>query len=106
MGDPEFNVRVDWMLIMTDLHKDGDCGGAETLVVVPGTQREERTRPKRQPPYAVIVENDYEHSYAYVIDVISRVCGDRELHRDDESGVGRTTVRGPRLGAVSSLRPH
>ncbi len=34
-----------------------------------------RTRPKRQPPYAVIVENDDEHTFEYVLEVLQRVCG-------------------------------
>jgi ATP-dependent Clp protease adaptor protein ClpS len=32
-------------------------------------------RPKRQPPYAVIVENDELHTFDYVIEVLSKVCG-------------------------------
>src|ERR1041384_6494583 len=32
-------------------------------------------KPKRQPPYAVIVENDDDHTYDYVIDGLCRVCG-------------------------------
>ena len=36
---------------------------------------EEKTRPKKQPPYAVIVHNDEEHTFAYVIEVLQRVCG-------------------------------
>lgn len=34
-----------------------------------------KTRPKTQPPYAVIVHNDEEHTYEYVIEVLQRVCG-------------------------------
>jgi ATP-dependent Clp protease adaptor protein ClpS len=33
------------------------------------------TQPKRQPPYAVVVLNDDDHTYAYVIDVLCRYCG-------------------------------
>jgi len=33
------------------------------------------TRPKRQPPYAVVVLNDDDHTYPYVIDVLCRFCG-------------------------------
>ena len=32
-------------------------------------------QPKRQPPYAVVVLNDDDHTYAYVIDVLCRFCG-------------------------------
>jgi ATP-dependent Clp protease adaptor protein ClpS len=38
-------------------------------------KRRSRTRHKRQPPYAVILENDEFHSFAYVIEVLQRVCG-------------------------------
>ena len=34
-----------------------------------------RNKPKRQPPYAVIVENDDDHSYEYVILGLCKVCG-------------------------------
>ena len=30
---------------------------------------------KRQPPYAVIVENDEEHTFQYVIEILQRICG-------------------------------
>lgn len=33
------------------------------------------TKPKRQPPYAVIVENDDDHTFEYVIETLSKVCG-------------------------------
>ena len=32
------------------------------------------TKPKRQPPYGVVVLNDDDHTYAYVIDALCRVC--------------------------------
>jgi len=35
----------------------------------------EETRTKKQPPYAVIVENDEFHTWPYVIDVLQKVCG-------------------------------
>jgi ATP-dependent Clp protease adaptor protein ClpS len=34
-----------------------------------------RNKPKRQPPYAVIVHNDEEHTFLYVIDILMKVCG-------------------------------
>lgn len=53
--------------------------GVEEPIVVPkrkGRRREEsRDRPKKQPPYAVIVHNDEEHTWPYVIDVLQQVCG-------------------------------
>jgi ATP-dependent Clp protease adaptor protein ClpS len=33
-----------------------------------------KTKPKFQPPYAVVVLNDDDHTYAYVIEVLCRVC--------------------------------
>jgi ATP-dependent Clp protease adaptor protein ClpS len=38
------------------------------------TERE-KTRPKKQPPYALIVENDDFHTFDYVIEVLQKVCG-------------------------------
>lgn len=31
-------------------------------------------KPKKQPPVAVVVENDDHHTFAYVIEVLMRVC--------------------------------
>jgi len=48
----------------------------EELVVSPrrpAPQRETKTR--KQPPYAVIVENDEFHTFDYVIEALCRVCG-------------------------------
>ena len=52
----------------------------ETLPQVrPGLAKEyktnENTRTKKQPPYAVIVENDEFHTWPYVIEVLQKVCG-------------------------------
>jgi ATP-dependent Clp protease adaptor protein ClpS len=33
-----------------------------------------RDKPKHQPPYAVIVLNDDDHTYEYVIDALCKVC--------------------------------
>jgi ATP-dependent Clp protease adaptor protein ClpS len=35
----------------------------------------EKVRPKKQPPYAVIVENDDFHTFDYVIEVLQKVFG-------------------------------
>ena len=32
-------------------------------------------KPKKQPSYAVIVHNDEDHTWEYVIEVLQRVCG-------------------------------
>ena len=33
------------------------------------------TKRKPQPPYAVIVQNDEDHTIEYVIEVLQRICG-------------------------------
>jgi len=43
-----------------------------------GTQSDSRTKRKKQPPYAVIVHNDEDHTWQYVIEVLQRVCGYNE----------------------------
>lgn len=47
----------------------------DVLVVTERPAPETRTRPKKQPTYAVIVENDDFHTFAYVIAALSRICG-------------------------------
>lgn len=37
--------------------------------------KDQRKKPKRQPPWAVIVHNDDEHTYDYVIECLCKVCG-------------------------------
>ena len=39
------------------------------------SKEEEKTTPKTQPPYAVIVENDDFHTFTYVIEVLQKVFG-------------------------------
>lgn len=34
-----------------------------------------KSKPKVQPPYAVIVENDDFHTFEYVIEALAKVCG-------------------------------
>ncbi|MEX0725938.1 MAG: ATP-dependent Clp protease adaptor ClpS [Planctomycetaceae bacterium] len=69
---------------MADSIFDDDTGVAvEEPVVRPREksepQKREETdanqRTKKQPPYAVIIENDEFHTWPYVIDVLQRVCG-------------------------------
>jgi len=48
----------------------------EPIVVVQQEDRQRsKSRPKKQPPYAVIVHNDERHTFPYVIEVLQRVCG-------------------------------
>jgi len=48
---------------------------SSTAVLAPPEEgiNEEKTKPKIQPPYAVIIENDDFHTYPYVIDVMQKV---------------------------------
>jgi ATP-dependent Clp protease adaptor protein ClpS len=39
------------------------------------TQTEERKKPKRQPPYNVVLWNDDDHTYAYVIAMMMQLFG-------------------------------
>src|SRR5438270_12206022 len=41
----------------------------------PPKKQRGKPKPKKQPPYAVIVFNDDEHSFQYVIDAFSKVFG-------------------------------
>jgi ATP-dependent Clp protease adaptor protein ClpS len=58
-------------------------GGGDTAVIEPpppkvkpaAPKADPRNKPKRQPPYAVIVENDDDHTYEYVILGLCKVCG-------------------------------
>lgn len=43
--------------------------------VAPKRHEKADHKPKRQPPYAVIVLNDDEHTFPYVIEVLQRICG-------------------------------
>ena len=61
---------------------DEQKGQSDTAVVEPPkASAKEKTRPakpdqkpKYQPPYAVVVLNDDDHTYAYVIDALCKVC--------------------------------
>jgi ATP-dependent Clp protease adaptor protein ClpS len=41
----------------------------------PEVQRDRRAKPKRQPPYHVILWNDEDHSYVYVVRMLQRLFG-------------------------------
>ena len=54
-----------------------DDAGTSTVVIVRPTKTPEKSsesRPKRQPPYAVVVHNDDEHTFRYVIEMLQQVC--------------------------------
>ena len=42
---------------------------------LPITERLHREQPKTQPPYAVIVFNDNEHTFQYVVETFTKVFG-------------------------------
>lgn len=44
-------------------------------VVVVKDKKQSLTKPKTQPPYAVIIHNDESHTLLYVIELLQRVCG-------------------------------
>lgn len=46
-----------------------------SAVVEAPAKDEEQTKPRRQPPYAVIIENDDLHTFDYVIETLQKVFG-------------------------------
>lgn len=59
-------------------HAGTPADGAPGVAVVEKQKQDSKSKPKRQPPYAVIVHNDEEHTWPYVIEVLQRVCGHNE----------------------------
>jgi ATP-dependent Clp protease adaptor protein ClpS len=47
----------------------------EVVVVTAKPAPRSNSKPQVQPPYAVIVENDEFHTFEYVIEALSKVCG-------------------------------
>src|SRR5688500_7617819 len=74
-------IRLTEPLVMSDTEKNS--GGGDTAVLEPPAPKakpaapktDPKNKPKRQPPYAVIVENDDDHTYQYVILGLCKVCG-------------------------------
>ncbi len=52
-----------------------DPKDATTLIVEPVIQKKNDDRPKRQPRYHVILWNDNDHSYEYVIRMLKELFG-------------------------------
>lgn len=50
----------------------------EVIVTTSKPAPSTKTKPKKQPPYAVIVENDEFHTFEYVILALSKICGHNE----------------------------
>jgi ATP-dependent Clp protease adaptor protein ClpS len=60
---------------MSDVH-DSETAVAEPIVVTQTegqSQTGEKTKRKRQPPYNVVVLNDEEHTFEYVIDLLVKL---------------------------------
>ncbi len=68
----------------------------QTAPVKPKRKPVSENRRKPQPPYAVIVQNDEDHSFGYVIEVLQRVCGmgleDALRHTVDIHNTGEDVV--------------
>lgn len=64
---------------MTEPNFPDDATAVAEPVVCPKPRNQKRTerdaKTKKQPPYAVIVENDDMHTYPYVIECLQKVCG-------------------------------
>src|SRR3954451_7725331 len=57
-------------------HDDAGTAVAEPIVSTRSQPRADHsTRTRRQPPYHVIVLNDEEHTYEYVIEMLGKVFG-------------------------------
>jgi ATP-dependent Clp protease adaptor protein ClpS len=62
---------------MSDAYETEEAGG-ETQTVVrtltrPKAATDQETRTRRQPPYNVIILNDEEHTFEYVIDLLTKL---------------------------------
>jgi ATP-dependent Clp protease adaptor protein ClpS len=57
---------------------EGDIAVAEPIVTTqttPKARTDPKTRTRRQPPYNVIVLNDEEHTFDYVIEMLAKIFG-------------------------------
>jgi len=55
----------------------GAATAEDVEVVTTRPAPESKSKPKKQPQYVVIVENDDYHTFIYVIEVLQKVCGHR-----------------------------
>ncbi|MFH5804299.1 ATP-dependent Clp protease adaptor ClpS [Alienimonas sp. DA493] len=71
-------------------------GGAATGTAVAEPKTKRKTKPHRNPRYAVIVENDEDHTFSYLVDVLRAVCAhtkeDAERLTDKIDKTGRAAV--------------
>ena len=77
---------------------DFDALGGDTAggVAVAEPKVKRKTKPHRNPRYAVIVENDEDHTFSYLVDVLRAVCAhtkeDAERLTDKIDKTGRAAV--------------
>ena len=59
---------------------DPNAGGASTVTAVtkPAPATREKHKPRKLPPFNVVLLDDDDHSYDYVIQMLRRVCGHPE----------------------------
>jgi ATP-dependent Clp protease adaptor protein ClpS len=61
---------------MSELHDDpAPETGATTLVRTAQPKPKHQTQTRRQPPYHVVILNDEEHTFDYVIELLSKIFG-------------------------------
>jgi ATP-dependent Clp protease adaptor protein ClpS len=63
---------------MSDAHDENNTALAEPIVTThtaprPKSKTTETTRTQRQPPYHVVILNDEEHTFDYVIDLLTKI---------------------------------
>ena len=82
---------------------EGDVAVAEPVVTTqtaPKSKTDRSTRTRRQPPYNVIILNDEEHTFEYVIELLVKIFG-------HSSSIAETlTLRVHRTGRAIVLTTH
>lgn len=61
---------------MSDFDEQGDAAVAEPIVttkVAPRSRTAQATETQRQPPYNVVILNDEEHTFDYVIELLTKL---------------------------------
>ena len=69
-----------------------------STTTLPETDVEQEQQTKRQPPYHVILLNDDDHTYEYVIEMLKELFG-HPIEKGYRTGEGRSTRRGGRSSA-------
>ena len=91
--------------------KDSNSAVIEPPKATPAKPKTEpQSKPRRQPPYAVVVLNDDDHTFEYVIDALCRFCGHSverafqlasQIHRNGRARCGRVRSRWPSSSVIS-----